>query len=421
MSIMLCGSKYKTTQELWAAILKTFGGNEATKMTKKNLLKQQYGNFKAEGIETLEQTKYKTTQELWAAILKTFGGNESTKKTKKNILKQQYGNFKVEGSKTLEQTFNRLVASINQDTACVYIASQSSGSQIKFNDINQIDEDDMEEMDIKWNMDLLSIRADRFWKKIGKKISIQGTDVVGFDKSKVECFNCHKMGHFPKECRAPRSQDRGRRDNYRQGSKVEEHAPKALMAINGVGWDWSYMANDEEHHALFADEETPIEFTLMAKTSAKSETEASPKPFIKFVKANDSPTKSKTDKVETDKKLPVKMPPKRTSTSKTPAITLDTIQRIITDDIAAALETRAINTNNTNRNLEPKETPVAKRGNYKEFISYQPFYFNGMEGAIGLIRWFEPVQSSQQWLIFSSVSGNFLHWKWELLLVVGTL
>nr|GFD29441.1 hypothetical protein [Tanacetum cinerariifolium] len=76
--------------------------------------------------------------------------------------------------------------------------------------------------------------------------SASGSDVSRFDKSKVECFNCHKMGHFAREYRAPRSQDRGRRDNFRQGSKAEEHAPKALMAINGVGWDWSYMANDED-------------------------------------------------------------------------------------------------------------------------------------------------------------------------------
>nr|GEX40997.1 hypothetical protein [Tanacetum cinerariifolium] len=56
----------------------------------------------------LRFSKYKTAQELWAAILKTLGGNEATKKTKKNLLKQQYGNFKAEGSETLEQTFNRL-------------------------------------------------------------------------------------------------------------------------------------------------------------------------------------------------------------------------------------------------------------------------------------------------------------------------
>nr|GFC38048.1 retrotransposon protein, putative, Ty1-copia subclass, expressed [Tanacetum cinerariifolium] len=57
----------------------------------------------------------------------------------------------------------------------------------------------------------------------------------GFDKSKVKCFNCQKMGHFVRECRAPRSQERGRKESYRQGSKTEEKTPKALMAIDGVG------------------------------------------------------------------------------------------------------------------------------------------------------------------------------------------
>nr|GEV90767.1 hypothetical protein [Tanacetum cinerariifolium] len=56
----------------------------------------------------LRFSKYKTAKELWAAILKMFGGNQATKKRKKNILKQQYGNFKAKGSETLEQMFNRL-------------------------------------------------------------------------------------------------------------------------------------------------------------------------------------------------------------------------------------------------------------------------------------------------------------------------
>ncbi|GJV10267.1 reverse transcriptase domain-containing protein [Tanacetum coccineum] len=51
---------------------------------------------------------------------------------------------------------------------------------------------------------------------------------------------------------------------------------------------------------------------------------------------------------------------------------------------------------NPNRNTGPREIPVAKRGNYKEFISCQPFYFNGTEGAVGLIRWFERTE-----LVFS--------------------
>nr|GEZ94672.1 hypothetical protein [Tanacetum cinerariifolium] len=142
-------------------------------------------------------------------------------------------------------------------------------------------------------------------KKTGKKISIQGTDVVGFDKLKVECFNCHKMGHFARECRAPRSQDMGRRDNYRQGSKVEEQAPKALMAIDRVGWDRSIMKNEKEDYALVADEEALTKFTLMAKTSAESKVKGRLVEFknqkIKFcekIRVLEFKVESKTDRIK---------------------------------------------------------------------------------------------------------------------------
>ncbi|GKA02643.1 putative ribonuclease H-like domain-containing protein [Tanacetum coccineum] len=167
-----------------------------------------------------------------------------------------------------------VAASLGYDTVCAFIATQPNGSQIKYEDITQIDDDDIEEMDIKWNLALLSMRADRFWKKTGKKITIQGSDVAGFDKSKVECFNCHKMGHFVRECRSPRSQDKGKKESYKKDPKVEEPAPKAMIAIDGIGWDWSYMAEKDENHALVADEEkVPTEYALMAKSSTSSDNE----------------------------------------------------------------------------------------------------------------------------------------------------
>nr|GEX42709.1 hypothetical protein [Tanacetum cinerariifolium] len=294
-------SKYETAKELWEAILKTFGGNEATKKTKKNQWKQQYGNFKAEGSETLEQT-FNRLQAIVSHLeddldtmslddvynhLKVYEP-EVQKKSETNSQNMAFisssntssgkgevhtASVPTASTQVATASTDVAAASISHDTVYAYIASQSNGSQIKYEDITQIDEDDIEEIDIKWNMALLSMRADMFWKKTGKKITIQGSDVAGFDKSKVECFNCHKMRHFARECRAPRSQDRGRRESYKQGPMGEEPTPKALMAIDGIGWDWSYMANEKENHALVADDEAPTEFSLMAKSSSSSKNE----------------------------------------------------------------------------------------------------------------------------------------------------
>ncbi|GKC28723.1 reverse transcriptase domain-containing protein [Tanacetum coccineum] len=90
------------------------------------------------------------------------------------------------------------------------------------------------------------------------------------------------------------------------------------------------------------------------------------------------------------------MPPKRTSTSAAPAMTQAAIRQLVADSVAAALEAQAAtmaSTDNPNRNTGPRETPVARKCTYKEFMSCQPFYFNGTEGAVGLIRWFERTES----------------------------
>nr|GEY42868.1 reverse transcriptase domain-containing protein [Tanacetum cinerariifolium] len=93
---------------------------------------------------------------------------------------------------------------------------------------------------------------------------------------------------------------------------------------------------------------------------------------------------------------PVRMPSKRKSTSAAPAMTQAVIRQLIADGIATAWEAQATtmaNTDNPNRNTGPIETPVAKKGNYKEFINCQPFYLNGMKRVVGLIHWFEWIES----------------------------
>ncbi|GJY33294.1 hypothetical protein Tco_0417763 [Tanacetum coccineum] len=88
------------------------------------------------------------------------------------------------------------------------------------------------------------------------------------------------------------------------------------------------------------------------------------------------------------------MPPKRTSTSEASAMTHAAIRKLVADSVATALEAQAAtmaSTNNPNSRL--RKTPVARKCTYEKFTSYQPFYFNGTEGAVGLIRWFKRTES----------------------------
>ncbi|GKE83737.1 ribonuclease H-like domain-containing protein [Tanacetum coccineum] len=116
-----------------------------------------------------------------------------------------------------------------------FFANQSNSPQLNDEDLQQINVDDLEEMDLKWQMAMLTMRARRFLNKTGSKINPNGSETIGFNKSKVEYYNCHKKGHFIRECRAPR--ENRNREPVRRNVTVETTETKALVAKDGLGYD----------------------------------------------------------------------------------------------------------------------------------------------------------------------------------------
>nr|GFA37112.1 hypothetical protein [Tanacetum cinerariifolium] len=115
-------------------------------------------------------------------------------------------------------TTSSQVSTTNLSDATVYafLANQPNGPHLVHEYLEQIHEDDLKEMDLKWQLAVLSMRAKRFFQKTCKKIAING------------------------KCQGTRNQETTRRI-----VNVEDTSSKAMVVINGAGFEWSYMGDDE--------------------------------------------------------------------------------------------------------------------------------------------------------------------------------
>nr|GEV86792.1 hypothetical protein [Tanacetum cinerariifolium] len=266
-------NSHNGAKTLMEAIEKRFGGNTKTKKVQKTLLKQQFENFTGSSSEDLDQI-HDRLQKLVSQLeihrvslsqkdvnLKFLRSLPSEWKThtliwrnKDNLeehnLDDLFNSFRIYEAEVKHSSFSSnptqniaFVSSSNTDSTTdsvsaatsvsVVCAQLSMSSHPNIDSLsNAIDVDDLEKIDMRWQMAMLTMRARRFLQKTGRNLGDNRVTTMGFDMSKVECYNCHRKGHFARE----------------------------FSQCDGIGsYDWSYQAEEE-----------PANFALMVIPSSSS-------------------------------------------------------------------------------------------------------------------------------------------------------
>nr|GEU99160.1 hypothetical protein [Tanacetum cinerariifolium] len=318
-------NSHKGAKTLMEAIEKRFGRNTETKKVQKTLLKQQVENFtgsSSEGLDQIHDRLQKIVSQLEIhrmslsqeyVNLKFLRSLLSKWKThtliwrnkahlEEKILDDLFNSLKIYETEVKQSSY---IGTVSQNLAFVslshtdsttdsvsvaasvsticaklpaspllnvnslsnaviysFFASQSTSPQLDNKDLKQIDVNDLEEMDQKWQIAMLTMRARRFLQKTGRNLGTNGPTSMGFNIPKVECFNCQRKRHFARECRSPKDSRRPSvAEPQRRTVPVKTSISNALVSrCDGTGsYDWSYRAKEE-----------PANYALMAFSSSSS-------------------------------------------------------------------------------------------------------------------------------------------------------
>nr|GEU83205.1 hypothetical protein [Tanacetum cinerariifolium] len=287
-------NSHKDAKTLMEAIEKRFGGNTKTKKVQKTLLKQQFEKFIGSSSEDLDQIhdrlqKLVRQLEINGVSISQEDVNLNSEdldqihdRLQKLVRQLEINGVSISQEDVNLNTTDSVSAATSVSTICAqllvsthpnidslsnavifsFFATQSTSPQLDNEDLKQIDVDDLEEIDLRWQMAMLTMRARRFLQKTGRNLANKRVTTMRFDISKVECYNCHRKGHFAQECRSPKDTRRTVvTEPQRRYVPVETSTSNALVSkCDEIGnYDWSYQAKEE-----------PANFALMDISSSSS-------------------------------------------------------------------------------------------------------------------------------------------------------
>ncbi|GJX75972.1 retrovirus-related pol polyprotein from transposon TNT 1-94 [Tanacetum coccineum] len=251
-----------TAEEKAQRSIITTGTKSGMNNSQQNLLKQQYENFSAPSLETLDQT-FDRLQKLMSQ-LEILGEKLSQEDVNQKLLRSLSPEWNIHAvvwmnkreleTMSMDDLYNNLkvyepkvkgASSSNTSTQnMAFVSSNNSGSTNE--EVNTAHEVSVVSTQVSAAnstnvgnlsdaMAMLTMRARRFLKNTGRKVIINGNETIVFDKSKVECYNCHKRGHFVKECRTPINQESKNREIIRRSVPMETTTSNALISCDGLG------------------------------------------------------------------------------------------------------------------------------------------------------------------------------------------
>ncbi|GJY71198.1 ribonuclease H-like domain-containing protein [Tanacetum coccineum] len=206
-------------------------------------------------LRVYEDELKKSSGSNFASQNLAFLSSENTSGTT-NEVSTAGGDFRVSTAEGTSQVPSTPCA---HDVAYSFFAQPITSPQLENEDFQQIDGDDLEEFDLRWQVAMLTVKVKKFIQRTGRNMDFKEKRPGSLDRSKIECYNFHRKGHVARECRSGRNQRRrSYGDNGRSNAPINESSSQALVARDGLGgYDWS---NDFEVE--------PVNYAFMAISSS---------------------------------------------------------------------------------------------------------------------------------------------------------